>query len=63
MQLSSDEKIFSHFLSEFPESPQNLAYFENNHELQRLFVSELIACNKGGYINAQKAQCQKSYGQ
>ena len=63
MQLSRNEKIFSYFLSEFPKSPKNLKYYEKSDEPQRLFASEIKDCKKRGYLNAQKASCQNSYGQ
>ena len=63
MQLSPNEKIFSHFLFKFPKSPQNLEYFEKEDENPRLFVSEILDLKKRGYLNAKKARCQNTYVQ
>ena len=63
MQLSPNQKIFAQFLSVFPKSPQNLKYFGKNDEPQRLFLSKSILCKNWGYLNAQKALCQNTYGQ
>ena len=63
MQLFPNQKIFSQFFSAFPKSIYNLKYFETNDEPQRLFVSEIIDCEKWCYINAKKDPLQNTYGQ
>ena len=63
MQLHSNQKIIFKFFSAFPESTQNLEYFATKHESGGLFVSEIIDCKKRGYLNAQKATDQNTYGQ
>ena len=52
MQLSQNQKIFSEVFSAFPETRQNLEYFEKEDEPQRAFLSEIIDCKKWGSLNA-----------
>ena len=40
-----------------------MKYFEKKDEPQRLFCSEIIDCKRLGYLNAEKAPCQNTYGQ
>ena len=63
MELSPNRKIFSEFFSGLPDSAWNWEYFEKKDESQTLFVSDIIDYKKWGYLNAQKAQCQNTYGQ
>ena len=61
--ITLKSKIFSEFPSPFPEPTSNLRCFEQEDEPQRLFVSEIIDCEKRGYLNAPKAPSQNTYGQ
>ena len=63
MQLLKNRKIFSEFFSAFLKSTQKLEYFEKEDDPPRFFVSEIIDCKKRSFLNAQKALCQKTYGQ
>ena len=51
------------FFSTFSESTLNIRITWKKDEPQRLFVSEIIVCKKQGYLNAQNALCQNTYGQ
>ena len=62
-QLLKNRKIFSEFFSAFLKSTQKLEYFEKEDDPPRFFVSEIIDCKKRSFLNAQKALCQKTYGQ
>ena len=63
MQLSLNQKLFSQCFSAFPQSTKNLEYFQTKDEPQKLFFSDIIDCKKWGYVNAQKASCQNTFGQ
>ena len=63
MLLSQNQKIFSELLSAFPESTQNLKYFEEKDEPRKLFVCQNIDCNKRGSLNAESAAYQNTYEQ
>ena len=52
MQLSQNQKLFTHFFPAFPKSTYHLEHFEKEDEPQRIFVSEIIDCKKPGYLNA-----------
>ena len=41
----------------------NLEYFEKKDRRERFFFSEITDCKKRSYFNAQKAQCQNTFGQ
>ena len=63
MQLSPNQKLFSAFFSAFPWSTYNLEYFPKKDEPQKVFIFDIIDCKMWGYLNAQKATCQNTYGQ
>ena len=63
MLLLQNQKIFSYIFSAFLESRQNLESFEKKDESQKLFVSEIIDCKNRGYLNAEKAAYQNTYGE
>ena len=63
MHLSTNQKIFSWFFYAFPGSTSNMEHVWEKDELWRLFVSQIINYKKLGYLNAQKAGYQNTYGQ
>ena len=46
MQIYPNQKIFSEGFSAFPESANNLEYFEQKDQRQRCFLSEFIDYKK-----------------
>ena len=62
MALCQNQKVFSQFCFEFPESTWNLEYFEKKDDPSKLFFSEIIHYKKRGYLNEEKPKCLKSYG-
>ena len=62
MQLSKNRKKKFQIFSAFPKPTKNFEYFEKKDEPQRLLVSKTIDCRKWGYLNAQKALCQNTFG-
>ena len=51
MQLSKKVKIFSGGFSAFLKSPSNFEHFEKKDEPHSWCISEVIYCEKGGYLN------------
>ena len=51
MLLSQKPKTFYQFLIAFLEYPSNSEYFEKKDESHSLSVSEIIDCERGGYLN------------
>ena len=57
-------QYFCHiFLSLWKKISSKSSVLEKQDEPQRLFLSEIIDSKKWGYLNAQKAPCQNTYGQ
>ena len=44
-------KTFTEFFIEIMKSISNYEYFEKKHESHRLSISEIIDCERGGYLN------------
>ena len=57
-------QYFCHiFLSLWKKISSKSSVLEKQNEPLRLFLSEIIDSKKWGYLNAQKAPCQNTYGQ
>ena len=50
-QLSKKKKTFSGFFIEFPKCAWNLEHFEKKDEYPSLIISEIMDCERGGYLN------------
>ena len=55
MQTSLKLKICSRFFIAFLKSTLNLEHFEKNDQSYSLSITEIINCEKGSYLNVQKA--------
>ena len=55
MQTSIKLKPCFRFLIAFLNSTLNLMYFERNDQSQSLTITEIINCERGSYLNVQKA--------
>ena len=55
MQTSLKLKTCSRFFIAFLKSTLNLEYFEKKNQSHSLSITEIINCEKGGYLNVQKA--------
>ena len=55
MQASLKLKTCYRFFIAFRKSTLNLEYFEKNDQSYRLSITEIINCEKGSYLNVQKA--------
>ena len=55
MQTSLKLKTCSQFFIAFLKSTLNLEYFEKKNQSHSLSITEIINCEKGGYLNVQKA--------
>ena len=55
MQTSLKLKTCSRFSIVFLKSTLNLEYFEKKDQSQSLSITEIINCEKGSYLNVQKA--------
>ena len=49
--LSQKEKTFGRFFIAFLESACNLQHFEKKDEYPSLIISEIMDCERGGYLN------------
>ena len=50
-QLSQKEKTFCGFFIAFLKRACNLEPFEKNYEYPSLIISEIMDCERGGYLN------------
>ena len=55
MQTSLKLKTCSQFFIALLKSTLNLEYFEKKDQSQSLSITEIIYCDTGSYLNAQKA--------
>ena len=55
MQTSMKLKTCSRVLIEFLKYALNLEYFERKNQSHSLSITEIINCEKGSYLNPQKA--------
>ena len=55
MQISQKLKTFSEFFYAFLKSTLNLEYSERKDQSHSLSITELINCERGSYLNLQKA--------
>ena len=55
MQTSLKPKTFSGFFIAFLKYASNLEYFEKTNQSQTLSITEIINCQRGSYLNVQKA--------
>ena len=55
MQTSLQLKTCSRFFVAFPKSTLNLEYFEKKDQSLSLSITEIINCETGSYLSAQKA--------
>ena len=55
MHISPKLKTFSEFFMAFLKSTLNLEYFERKDQSQSLNITEIIYCERGSYLNVQKA--------
>ena len=55
MQISLKLKTCSRFFIAFLKSTLNLEYFEKKDQSQSLSITEIIKCERGTYLNVQKA--------
>ena len=46
-----NKRLFVHFLLHFWNSACNLEHFEKKDEYPILIISEIMDCEKGGYLN------------
>ena len=63
MQLFSNRKGFSQIFFLFVKCTKIRQYFGKKYEPQRRLLSEIRDCKNRGYLNANKALCQNTYGQ
>ena len=49
--FSQKEKIFCGFFIAFLKVTWNLEYFEKEDEYPSLIISEIMGCERGGYLN------------
>ena len=63
MQLSQKPKLFSQIFYLFRKYTLNFEHFERKDEPHSCCISEITDCKKRGYLNAEKASCQNTYGQ
>ena len=50
-RLSQKQKTFCVFFIPFLKCAQNLEYFEKKDEYPILIISEIMDCERGGYLN------------
>ena len=55
MQTSRKLKTCSLFFISFLKSMLNFGYLEKKDQSQRLSITEIINCERGSYLNVQKA--------
>ena len=55
MQIFLKLKTCSRFFIAFLKSTLNLEYFEKKDQSQSLSITEIIKCERGSYLNVQKA--------
>ena len=55
MQISRKLKTFPGFFIAFLKSTSNLGYFEKKDQSQNLSITKIINCERGTYLNVQKA--------
>ena len=53
-------KTFCQFFIAFLKCACNLEHFEKKDEYPSLIISEIMDCERGGYLNAQKVVLQKT---
>ena len=63
MQISRKPKIFFGFFIAFLKSTLNLEYFERKDQSDSLSITEIINCERGSYVNVQKAIFHANLGQ
>ena len=51
MPLSQKQKTFSRFLIVFLKCAWNLEHFEKKDEYPSLIISDIMDCERGGYLN------------
>ena len=49
--LSQNQKTFYGFFTAFLKCASNLEHFEKNDEYPSLIISEIMDCERGGYLN------------
>ena len=49
--LSQKQKTFCQFFIAFPKCAWNLEHFEKKDEYPSLIISEIMDCERGGYLN------------
>ena len=60
MPLSQKQKTFCWFFIAFLKCAWNLEHFEKEDEYHSLIISEIMDCERGGYLNVQKVLLQKT---
>ena len=55
MQTSLKLKTCSRFFNAFLKSTLNFEFFEKKDQTQSLSITEIIKCERGSYLNVQKA--------
>ena len=55
-----NKKLFVNFFNAFLKSACNLEHFEKKDEYPSLIISEIMYCERGGYLNVYKVVLQKT---
>ena len=58
--LSQKEKTFSGFFIAFLKCAWNLKHFETKDKYPSLIISQIIDCQRGGYVNVLKVLLQNT---
>ena len=58
--LSQKKKTFSRFFITFLKCAWNLKLFEKKDEYPSQIISEIMDCQRGGYLNVEKVLLQKT---
>ena len=58
--LSKKQKTFCGFFLEFLKCAWNLEHFEKREKYSGLIISEMMDCERGGYLNILKVLLQKT---
>ena len=59
-RLSQKQKTFCGFFIPFLKCAWNLEHFEKKDEYPSLIISEIMECERGGYLNLKKVLLQKN---
>ena len=59
-RLSQKQKTFCGFFIQFLKCAWNLEHFEKKDEYPSLIISEIMECERGGYLNLKKVLLQKN---